>query len=120
MIQVKRIYAPFERSDGHRVLVDRLWPRGLKKVDARLDAWLKDLAPSRDLRAWFAHDVTRWDEFARRYVEELSDPRVAELLERLQEIAESGTLTLLFAARDEQRNNAIVLKDVLESRLARD
>jgi uncharacterized protein YeaO (DUF488 family) len=112
MIRLKRVYDEPERGDGLRVLVDRLWPRGLAKEAVQLDRWEKDLAPSDELRRFFAHDPQKWPEFRRRYREELREQGA-----KLQELARcgaKGTLTLLYAARDTQHNNAVVLKEFLE------
>lgn len=113
-IKVKRVYEPAADSDGCRVLVDRLWPRGLAKSEAKVDLWLKEVAPSPELRRWFAHDPGRWEEFRRRYENELRAR--PEPVERLLSLTREGPLTLLFAARDEAHNNAVVLKDVLSRR----
>lgn len=114
MIQVnlRRVYDAPAEEDGYRVLVDRLWPRGVAKDRLKHDLWLKDIAPSPELRRWFGHDPQRWEEFRRRYVAELETKSeiVAELLER----AKKQPLTLLYAARDPQHNHALVLKDYLE------
>lgn len=110
-IRVKRAYEP-AGDDGMRVLVDRLWPRGLNKTQARVDLWLKDIAPSAELRNWFAHDPEKWEEFSRRYREELRHNEAA--LAPLRELLRKERVTLLFGARDEQRNNAVVLKKYLE------
>lgn len=112
-IRIKRIYEKPDADDGFRVLVDRLWPRGLKKEAAALDAWHRELAPSDALRRWFGHDVARWPEFRRRYVAELRDK--GEALEALRALARERRLTLLFAARDEAHNDAVVLREVLLS-----
>lgn len=111
-IQIKRAYEAAATNDGVRVLVDRLWPRGLKREDADIDHWLKEVAPSTGLRRWFGHDPSRWPEFAQRYRAELAanPPDLAILRGLLQG---SGRLTLLFAAADTERNNAVVLHDVL-------
>lgn len=106
-LAVKRVYEPAADSDGQRVLVDRLWPRGVKKEGARLDLWLKDIAPSDDLRHWFGHDPERWTEFQKRYRAELKDK--GEALAELRGLMARGKVTLLFAAHDEQHNNAVVL-----------
>jgi uncharacterized protein YeaO (DUF488 family) len=111
MIRVKRVYEPPSAGDGTRVLVDRLWPRGLSKERAAVDLWLKEIAPSAELREWFGHDPARWEEFRRRYRAELSAK--PGLLRTLMEKEREGTLTLVYAARDEARNNAVVLKEVL-------
>jgi len=95
-------------------LVDRLWPRGIRKENARIDLWLKDIAPSNELRRWFSHKRERWEEFKRRYREELKDKR--ELIEKIRKLEnEHGTITFLFSAKDIERNNAVVLKEVIES-----
>lgn len=112
MIRTKRAYEPASSEDGYRVLVDRLWPRGVSKEDARLDAWMKEVAPSDDLREWFDHDPERWEEFTERYRRELQEKE--ELLQELRERAGEETITLVFAARDTDRNNAVVLKEYLE------
>jgi|UniRef100_A0A7V6A6R1 uncharacterized protein YeaO (DUF488 family) len=117
MVKVKRVYDEPSPADGHRILVDRLWPRGLKKTNANLAAWLKDLAPSDELRRWFSHDPERWPEFHRRYLQELEDPAKAPLLKDLIDRARQGTVTLVFAAKDEERNNAVVIKTFLDDRL---
>lgn len=114
-IQVKRIYESAADDDGYRVLIDRMWPRGMAKRNAKLDAWHKDLAPSSELRRWFGHDRERWADFYKAYEKELdnSDP---ELFKELSQHAENEGLTLLFAARDTECNNAVVLKHYLEKR----
>jgi uncharacterized protein YeaO (DUF488 family) len=110
-IQIKRIYEPPARSDGTRILVDRLWPRGLAREEARIDAWIKDVAPSDALRRWYSHDPEKWPEFRARYIVELkNNPAAIEL----QDMAtQSKTVTLLFAAKDNLRNNATVLREFL-------
>jgi len=115
-IGIKRIQAPAAAEDGVRVLVDRLWPRGLRKADARIDHWLKDVAPSPELRRWFGHDPERWPEFQRRYRTELQAE--AARLAALLDLCEDPPVTLLYAARDRAHNHAIVLRDVLLERLA--
>jgi uncharacterized protein YeaO (DUF488 family) len=109
-VRLKRVYDPPSSEDGRRVLVDRLWPRGLSKQKARLDDWLKEVAPSHELRRWFGHDPERWAEFRRRYEEELKG---APALEQLKRMAAEGPLTLLYAARDEAHNEAVVLAEHL-------
>ncbi len=111
MIRIKRIYEPPAAADGRRVLVDRLWPRGMSKDEAKVDEWLKEIAPSDELRKWFGHDPARWAEFRTRYREELKGH--GELIDRLRAEARTGTVTLLFAAKDEEHNNAVVLKEIL-------
>lgn len=110
-VRLKRVYEPADDADGYRVLVDRLWPRGISRERARLDRWEQELAPSAGLRTWFGHDADRFDEFRRRYLEELRGHRrrLAELRRR----ARSGTLTLVYAARDPEHNDAVVLADAL-------
>ncbi len=116
MIRTKRAYEAPARTDGRRILVERLWPRGMKK-EALAAEWLKDVAPSTELRKWYAHDVERWPEFQRRYREELeANP---EAWKALVEASERGTVTLLYSAHDEEHNSAIVLKAFLERRQAR-
>ncbi|HET6623502.1 MAG TPA: DUF488 family protein [Gaiellaceae bacterium] len=110
-IRLKRAYEPADASDGYRVLVDRLWPRGVSRDDARFDAWARELAPSAELRRWFGHDPERFDEFRRRYREELA-PQV-DALDELRGRARSGGLTLVFGARDTEHNDAVVLAEVL-------
>jgi uncharacterized protein YeaO (DUF488 family) len=112
-VRIKRIYEPAEPGDGFRVLIDRLWPRGVSKQDARLGEWARELAPSDGLRRWFGHDPARFDEFARRYREELSSS--ADAIEALRERAREGTVTIVFGARDAEHSNAAVLADVLRA-----
>jgi uncharacterized protein YeaO (DUF488 family) len=115
LISVKRVYEKPARGDGYRVLVDRLWPRGLMKSQAALHAWLRDLAPSDELRRWFHTRPERWLAFRKRYLKELALPQAAEALEELHRLANNErNLTLLFASKNEQHNNAVVLKDLLE------
>ncbi|HLX99475.1 MAG TPA: DUF488 domain-containing protein [Roseiarcus sp.] len=113
-IRVKRIYDPPDAKDGARVLVDRLWPRGMSKERARLKLWLKEIAPSSDLRRWFGHDPARFAEFARRYRVELGAN--TDALSRMDNLLKAGRATLLYAAHDEQHNEARVLADYLEAR----
>ncbi|MBC3193010.1 DUF488 domain-containing protein [Pseudonocardia sp. C8] len=110
-VQVRRIYDPPEKDDGTRVLVDRVWPRGLRKEDARYDEWIKDVAPSTELRKWYGHDPDRFGEFRRRYRAELDG---SSALERLRECAHHGNLTLLTATRDPEYSQAEVLREVLD------
>lgn len=111
MIKTKRIYDPPETGDGKRLLVDRLWPRGVAKETAHVDDWLKELAPSNELRTWFSHDPAKWDEFRSRYEQELQEHR--ELLVKLHREAEKKPVTLLYAAKDPEHNNAVVLKKLI-------
>jgi uncharacterized protein YeaO (DUF488 family) len=115
-VKLKRAYEPAAEGDGTRILVDRLWPRGVSKADAAVDRWLKEIAPSTGLREWFGHDPARWQEFRRRYKQELQQ-HAAEL-EELRALARHGTVTLLYGARDEEHNDAVVLRDVLLGREA--
>jgi uncharacterized protein YeaO (DUF488 family) len=113
-IQVKRAYEKPSRGDGCRVLVDRIWPRGLSKADLKIDRWLKTIAPSTELRRWFGHDPDKWEEFKRRYFQELKSH--GEELEPLREKARHGSLTLVFSAKDERCNNAVALREYLQRR----
>jgi uncharacterized protein YeaO (DUF488 family) len=112
VILLKRVYDPVSQADGKRILVDRLWPRGLSKEKAGLDEWMKDIAPSDELRKWFSHDPSKWQKFKNRYKKELKNK--AELIEKLKEETQKGKVTLLFSAKDSAHNNAIVLKEVLD------
>ena len=114
-IELKRAYDRAAESDGYRVLVDRIWPRGVTKNDLRIDAWLKDLAPSASLRKWFRHDPAKWDEFKQRYAGELEQR--SDALEQLVERARARRITLVFGAKDTEHNNAVALKEYLERRL---
>lgn len=110
-IQIKRAYEAPSEDDGARVLVDRLWPRGVKKENLPLEQWAKELAPSTALRKWFGHDAKRWEEFQQRYADELKSH--AEILDALRALASKGTLTLVYAAHDEAHNNAVVVREIL-------
>lgn len=112
-IGIKRVYEPAAAGDGYRVLVDRVWPRGITKERAAVDLWLKQVAPSTELRKWFGHEPARWEEFRRRYGAELDDVRA--LLDDLRQHAAKAPLTLVYSARDEAHNQAVVLKQVLET-----
>lgn len=112
-MKLRRAYDPPQAADGFRVLVDRLWPRGLRREDARVDLWLREAAPSDGLRRWFGHDPAKWEEFRRRYREELRSSPALEELRVLARRARRETVTLLFAARDEAHNNAVVLAEFL-------
>ncbi len=111
MIKLKRAYEKPGRQDGERILVERLWPRGVTKLKAKIDLWMKDVAPSAELRRWFGHDPEKWTEFRRRYLKELKDK--GDLIKLLKSKAKSGTITLIYAARDEEHNSALVLKGIL-------
>lgn len=112
-VALKRVYDEPAASDGTRVLVDRLWPRGLSKERAHLDLWLKEVAPSSELRTWFGHDPEKWEEFRRRYEAELASGEAHKALGALRDLARKGPLTLVFAAYDVQHNNAVVLCELL-------
>lgn len=112
-IETKRIYEGPSSSDGYRVLVDRLWPRGISKDSAKLDLWLKEVAPSDGLRKWFRHEAPKFEDFRQRYIEELAEAE--PFLEELRERAAQGRLTLLYSAKDQTHNHAVVLAEVLES-----
>jgi uncharacterized protein YeaO (DUF488 family) len=115
MITVKRVYEPPEPDDGARFLVERLWPRGMKKESLEMECWLKDVAPSNDLRRWFGHDPSKWNEFRSRYFEELD--KNPEALEPIRRAARRGKVCLLYSARDTEHNNALALKYYIEERL---
>jgi len=110
-IKLKRAYEPPAAGDGMRILVDRLWPRGVKKATAAIDMWAKDVAPSTELRQWFGHETNRWEEFCRRYVAELGQK--PDLIKELRALARSGQITLVFGAHDQTHNDAVVLRKVL-------
>lgn len=110
-LRLKRAYEPASPDDGARILIDRLWPRGLSKEKASLDEWIKEIAPSTELRQWFGHDPERWPEFQRRYRAELRQH--SQELDRIRALAKKQTVTLIYSAHDEEHNDAIVLKDVL-------
>ncbi len=118
MIALKRAYEPPARQDGYRVLVERLWPRGVRKEALDLDEWAKEVAPSTELRKWYAHDPAKWKEFVQRYRRELANPEVQPELDALAARARRGRVTLLFAAHDPALSNATVLKEVLDRRAA--
>lgn len=117
MIRIKRAYEVAGDDDGYRVLIDRLWPRGIRKTELPLDEWGKELAPSNELRRWFGHDPAKFEEFARRYREELAEH--AEALNELVRQARHGTVTLVYGAHDTEHNNAVVVRALLEAHLHR-
>jgi uncharacterized protein YeaO (DUF488 family) len=117
MLRLKRAYEPKASSDGQRILVDRLWPRGLSKKRVAIDAWMKELAPSAALRRWFAHDPRKWVEFQKRYKVELRTQ--SELLDKIAKRALRGRVTLVYGARDEAHNDAVVLSAVIRRRMSR-
>ena len=116
MIKVKRVYEPASEDDGVRILVDRIWPRGVTKDKASIYKWLKEVAPSDKLRKWFAHDPEKWGEFKRRYRGELEAPEKTAILQKLKKMTKAGTVTLLFGAKEERYNNAVALKEFLEAK----
>jgi uncharacterized protein YeaO (DUF488 family) len=118
VVRIKRIYDEPAPEDGRRILVDRIWPRGMSHEEARLSAWLQDLAPSPTLRKWFGHEPDRWPEFRERYLAELAGPAAQALLQELTDVAKVETVTLVYAAHDQKRNNAVVLQELLKERLA--
>ncbi len=117
MIRLKRAYEPASRQDGTRFLVERLWPRGIKKDALPLDGWLKDAAPSTELRKWFAHDPAKWDQFRKRYWLELD--REPSAWDPIAAAARHGTVTLVYSSHDQQHNNAVALKEYVEARARR-
>lgn len=113
-IKLKRVYEEPATGDGYRVLVDRLWPRGRSKEEAAVDLWMRDIAPSAELRKWYGHEVAKWPEFRRRYEEELAERE--DLVGELRELERrEGTVTLLFGAKDEEHNQAVVLGEILDN-----
>lgn len=116
MIQLKRVYDEPGAGDGERFLVERLWPRGIRKTELRIDAWQKDAGPSTQLRKWFSHDPKKWEEFQRRYLAELATR--PDAWEPILKAAERGTITLLYSSHDTEHNNAVALKGYLEAKLA--
>ena len=117
MVVAKRAYAPYAPSDGYRVLVDRLWPRGVSKADAHLDAWCKQIAPSSALRKWYGHDPDKWPEFRKRYTSELKAPAARAAIADLVRRARQGRVTLVYASRDREFSDVAVLEPLLRRRL---
>lgn len=115
MIKTKRVYEPPEPDDGTRFLVDRIWPRGVKRDSLKLDGWLKDVAPSKTLRNWFAHDPAKWDEFRHRYFLELDGKH--QTWKTILETGRKGKVTLLYGARDIEHNNAVALREYMDRQL---
>lgn len=111
-IKIKRVYEPASKDDGYRVLVDRLWPRGMRKEEADLDLWLREVAPSNSLRKWYGHDAEKWEEFKERYARELDEK--TELVEQIERKARDERVTLLFSSKEEHNNNAQALKEYIE------
>lgn len=112
-VRLKRAYEEPSAEDGMRVLVDRLWPRGVRKTDAAIDHWAKELSPSTELRKWFGHEPSRWEEFRQRYAAEIDQHR--DELDRLRDLARQGVVTLVYAAHDQEHNDAVVLREILLS-----
>ena len=115
MLKTKRVYEPAKSSDGTRFLVDRVWPRGIKKEELKMKAWLKDVAPNPELRKWFAHDPAKWKEFQKRYRAELKAN--SDAWQPLLEVAKKGNVTLLYSAKDTEHNSAVLLKEFLEEQM---
>ena len=111
MIKIKRIYDPATPGDGKRIYIDRLWPRGMRKEEVKIDEWLKEISPSESLRKWFGHDPSKYGEFKRRYTKELE--KHTEILERIRKEGKKKTVTLLFSAKDVEHNNATVMREIL-------
>jgi uncharacterized protein YeaO (DUF488 family) len=116
MIKIKRIYEALDSGDGYRVLIDGIWPRGVSKRKAHLDEWLREIAPSAELRKWFSHDPARWPEFVRRYRQELKSPEAKAHLARLHRLSRKQTVTILYAAREQRYNNAVAIAGFLRRR----
>ena len=112
-IRLKRVYEPTSPEDGVRILVDRVWPRGMSRADAHVDEWLRELGPSTELRKWFGHDPARWDEFRQRYRAELATPDQQGRLEHIREVAAGRPLTLVYSAKDTEHNQAVVIAEEL-------
>jgi uncharacterized protein YeaO (DUF488 family) len=110
-VKLKRAYEPAAANDGMRILIDRLWPRGITKKRAAIDQWMKDISPSTELRKWFGHDPARWDEFRRRYAQELR--KKSDLLDQLRSLAQRGPVTLVYSAHDEKHNDAVELRELI-------
>jgi len=116
VVKIRRVYDPPFESEGKRYLVDGLWPRGIKKESLGLEAWLKNIAPTPTLRKWFSHDPEKWEEYKRRFRLELRDPEKERVLEELAQQARTGDITLLFATRDREHNNGVVIKEIIEEK----
>jgi len=116
MIKTKRVYEPYEPSDGLRFLIDRLWPRGIKKEELKIESWLKDIAPSNELRKWFSHDPSKWEEFKKRYLQEIKEKPDYR---RLIDIARNNDITLVYSSKENVYNNASALKGFIEDELKR-
>mgnify|MGYP001626371337 FL=1 len=112
VLKIKRVYEPYSKEDGYRILIDRLWPRGLTKEKAHIDLWLKEIAPSDSLRKWFSHDPSKFEEFKKRYTSEIKEENINKILE----ILKKQDVTLLYAAKDQEHNDAVVLYEILKRR----
>jgi uncharacterized protein YeaO (DUF488 family) len=112
MLKVKRIYETESSADGRRILVDRLWPRGIKKEEVKVDEWLKEIAPSDELRKWFAHDPSKWQVFKKKYAHEVGGK--PDLIQQLRKESRKATVTLVYSAKDSEHNNAVALKEIIE------
>lgn len=119
MLSIKRAYDPAEAADGKRILIDRLWPRGVSKERAKIDVWMKDLAPSTELREWFGHDPAKWEEFKRRYISELSSPEKKQLIDDFARQAKHEKVTLIYGARDTEHSDVRVLEELINKAMAR-
>jgi uncharacterized protein YeaO (DUF488 family) len=119
MLKIKRAYEAFETSDGKRILIDRLWPRGISKSQAHIDEWLKDLAPSTGLRKWFGHDPQKWEEFRKKYTGELSSPEQKRLLKDIARRAITENVTLVYGARDTEHSDAMVLEEIIKDLMSK-
>jgi uncharacterized protein YeaO (DUF488 family) len=115
MLRIKRAYDPAEKSDGMRILVDRIWPRGIKKEKLQTTLWMKDAAPSDELRKWFGHDPEKWEQFRKRYLKELERPEAREMLHEVARAAKKGPVTLVYSAKDQRHNQAVVLKQAIDA-----
>lgn len=118
MIKLKRVYDIYDENDGYRILIDRLWPRGISKVDVKIDEWSKEVAPSNQLRKWYSHDVAKWPEFKQLYFKELKNERA--LIQAIIEKQAGNTVTFIYAAKDETHNNAVALKEYIEDIMFKD
>ena len=114
MLKLKRVYDDVSQQDGKRILVDGVWPRGIKKEDLEHDEWYKDIAPSTDLRKWFDHDADKWEEFKKKYKKELKNQK--ELVDKIKEDADGHNVTLLYAAKDTEHNQAVVIKEYIDGK----
>jgi uncharacterized protein YeaO (DUF488 family) len=118
VLKIKRAYEPAEPSDGRRILIDRLWPRGVSKTEANIDLWLKELAPSTELRQWYGHDPEKWDEFKKRYIEEITSPEKKKILEDIAHHARHNNITLVYSAKDTEHSDARVLAELINKNKA--